>query len=391
MNRQLDTLTRAVRREKVDGWLFYGFHHRDPLCDELLGLPTERVVSRRWFYLLPGESVNAVKICHAIEAGALSELPGHLRLYSSQEELKRELRRFTGLRLAVQYSPDLPVFSYLDHGAALMLKECGIELVPSGNLIQQVKGVLSAEDIASHCRAADHLYEIVELCGRMMSTTLRQGRELYEGDVQRLILEEFGERGLETDHPPIVAAGARSADPHYAPQGRGDLIEENRIIQLDLWAREARRAGHEGIYADISWVFFSGARIPVEAERVFRTVAEARDELLGFLNRELPLRTVTGYETDRVSRRIIEERGYGEFLIHRTGHGIDTLPHGYGVNLDSVEFPDHRPFMEGSCFSIEPGIYLNEFGMRSEINAYIRDNRAIISGGEIQTAIIPLV
>ena len=119
-------------------------------------------------------------------------------------------------------------------------------------------------------------------------------------------------------------------------------------------------------------------------------MCEARDELIAFLNRELPGRRVTGEEADRISRECIHRHGYGDYIIHRTGHGIDTLPHGYGVNLDSIEFPDSRPFMEGSCFSVEPGIYLDSFGMRTEINAYIRENRALISGGKIQREIIPL-
>ncbi len=346
-----------------------------------------QVTTRRWFYLLPADKTDAVKICHAIEAGALDALPGALRLYSSQEELKSELSRFKGLRLAAQYSPDLPVFSYLDHGAALMLADCGIELVPSGNLIQQVKGVLNAEGIASHRRAADHLYAIVDLARKLMSGRIASGAELYEGDVQALIMDEFAKRGLETDHPPIVAAGAHSADPHYAPQGRGSLIEADRIIQLDLWARETRGTG---IYADISWVFFSGRTVPSDAAEVFAAVRGARDELIAYLNRELPERRVAGHEADRLCREYIRKRGYGEYLIHRTGHGIDTLPHGYGVNLDSIEFPDPRPFMEGSCFSVEPGIYLKDFGMRTEINAYIAYNQAVISGGDIQDEIIPL-
>lgn len=387
MNKQLESLTRAVRQTDVDGWLFYGFQHRDPLCDEFLSLDPEQVTTRRWFYLLPEHAANAVKLCHAIEAGALGSLPGTLRIYSSRAELTAELGRFKGLRLAAQFSQDLPVFSYLDHGTALMLTECGIELVPSGNLIQQVKGVLDEKGIASHRRAADHLYDIVATSHRMMRSRIASGAELYEGEVQELILNEFKKRGLTTDHPPIVAAGPHSADPHYAPRGKGSRIEADQIIQLDLWAREA---GADGIYADISWVFFSGKTVPHEAAGVFSAVSGARDSLIAFLNQELPLRRVEGHEADRLCREYIRNQGYGDYLIHRTGHGIDSLPHGYGVNLDSIEFPDPRPFLEGSCFSVEPGIYLKEFGMRTEINAYISGNQALISGGVIQEEIIPL-
>jgi Xaa-Pro aminopeptidase len=379
------TLSKAVREEGIDGWLFYGFKHRDPLADELLSIPAAQVNSRRWFYLVRTQPKDNVRICHTIENHALDSLPGSLKTYSSIKELKYLLQEFSGKRLAVQYSLNLPIFSYLDLGTAELLRECGAFLLSSGNLIQKVKGVLTSEGIASHLRAASHLREIVELCAQKISNTVLLGKTLYEGDVQSWILAEFAERKLVTDHPPIVACGHHSADPHYSPEGRGDLIIGNRVLQLDLWAKEGVK--DQSIYADISWVFYTGAVIPEAVAKVFDAVTCARDAVIQFLNRELPERTISGSEADQVSRRVLIEKGFKDFIRHRTGHGIDSLPHGYGVNLDSIEFPDTRPFMQGSCFSVEPGLYLKDFGMRTEINIYIDNKHAVVTGGPIQTEI----
>ena len=389
MQRSITALGEAVRREGFDGWLFFGFQHRDPLAEELLQLSSTRVNTRRWFYLLAPELEQSIKICHQIESAALDSLPGSRILYSSQDELLSILGQFNGRRLAVQYSPELPIFSYLDHGTAKLLTDAGIELYSSGNLIQAVKGVLDSDGIASHCRAADHLDEIVTLVvERLRRNWGRRKTSLYEGEVQGWILEEFSRRRLVCDHPPIVASGQRSSDPHYAPLDHGFEIMPEEILQLDLWAKEE---GPAGIYADISRVFYTGAVVPDNVQANFTVLSRARDGVLQFLNNELPNRKVFGYEADAVCRKILGEAELGRYIRHRTGHGIDTLPHGYGVNLDSVEFPDARPFMEGSCFSIEPGLYLEDYGIRTEINAYIRSARAVVSGGTPQNEIVTLV
>ena len=302
-------------------------------------------------------------------------------------ELNRLLLLFSGLSLAAQVSPELPVFSFLDCGTAELLKKAGIRMVPSGNLIQRIKGVLDPQGIKSHERSAAHLYEIVETCRRGISAALASGKPLYEGTVQGWILDEFEKRGLETNHSPIVASGVRSADPHYAVEGDGFLIATDQVLQLDLWAREK---GPQGIYADISWVFYTGSQVPPQVAGVFEAVRGARDGVVDFLNRELPQRTVAGSEADTVGRDSIIESGFEKGLRHRTGHGIDSEVHGYGVNLDAVEFPDSRPFLEGSCFSVEPGVYLEDFGMRTEINVYITENQARISGGPVQQEIVAL-
>jgi Xaa-Pro aminopeptidase len=207
-----------------------------------------------------------------------------------------------------------------------------------------------------------------------------------EGDLRTLILDEMGKRGLITDHPPIVAGGMNSANPHYDFAGSGALIREGEVIQLDLWAKEA---GEGAIYADISWVGVFAAAPSAPVERAFGDLVEAREGACRFIGEELQAgRRLTGAEVDRKAREILIGRRYGEALKHRTGHGIDTECHGSGVNMDSVEFPDGRPILEGSCFSLEPGIYLAEFGLRTEIDVYIRQGAPVISGGKPQFSLL---
>lgn len=268
---------------------------------------------------------------------------------------------------------------------AVNLEHAGINLVSSARLIQRLMSLLDGPGIRSHKEAADHLYSIVETVWRRIGDSFATAA-LREGDVQQWILDEFKRRGLITDHPPIVAAGLHSADPHYATVEGGKYLEKGEVLQLDMWAKLP-----EGIFADISWVGVLAAEAPPDVEKAFRTLVCARDGCVDFINSRLSAGIPTeGREVDAWARDIIGKQGYARFVKHRTGHSIDTQCHGSGVNLDSIEFPDSRALLEGSCFSVEPGIYTDTFGLRTEINVYIKDGRAVISGGEPQNRILTL-
>lgn len=305
--------------------------------------------------------------------------------YSTQAELRSCLERLSGFKVAVQYSPELAIISYLDHGMAQNLERAGMTLVSSAGLIQRTESLLDQEMIQSHEAAAGHLYGIVKTVWERICVDF-PAKTLNEGDVQSWIVKEFSGRGLETDHPPIVAAGVHSGNPHYAPENGGAPLKKGEVLQLDLWAKKPG-----GIYADISWVGVLADEVPPEVARVFSAVASARDGCIDFINSRLSRnRQVEGREVDIHARRILEEHGYGGFIQHRTGHSIDTASHGAGVNLDASEFPDPRKLIEGACFSVEPGIYLDAFGVRTEINAYIQNKKAVVSGGEPQQQILTL-
>jgi Xaa-Pro dipeptidase len=351
---------------------------------EILSVPARKINSRGWFYFIPATGTPE-KILHAIESSNLDHLPGNAFIYSSQKELITCLARISGKKVAVQYSKDLAIISYLDYGMAENLKDAGITLVSSATLLQRLQSTLDEKMISSHETAANHLYEIVKIVWDRVRATFPSS-SLTEGEVQRWILNEFEERGLETDHPPVTASGVHSADPHYAPVGEGALLEKEEVLQLDMWAKLPG-----GIFADISWVGYLGEKAPPEVEAVFAALVSARDGCVELINSRLSKKcSVEGKEVDTHARGIIESRGYGRFLMHRTGHSIDTRCHGSGVNLDAVEFPDSRFLLEGSCFSIEPGIYTPTFGLRTEIDVYISAGVPVVSGAKPQHRVLTL-
>jgi Xaa-Pro aminopeptidase len=284
------------------------------------------------------------------------------------------------------------VLSYLDHGTAKLLAECGFELRSSQGLIQRFLGVLDAEGIRSHEEAARHLYAVVAIVWSRVGGALRRGDELRETAVQGWIMEEFRRRGLITESAPAVAVGVHAADPHYEPQagaeGRDAVLQAGKVLLLDIYAREDRTGS---VYADITWVGVLASRPEAQVERAFAAVAEARDAGFRFIATALQRGDApSGAEVDREVRGVLEQAGYGAYLKHRTGHAIDAQLHGYGANLDSVEFPDSRRLLEGSCFSIEPGVYLPEFGVRSEIDVYVRAGAPVVSGGRPQAGLLLL-
>jgi Xaa-Pro dipeptidase len=380
----------AVAQEGLGGWLFYNLQHRDRISDRILGIPDAVHNTRPWVYLVPAQG-EPRKLVHAIEARILDPLPGRKLSYASREEFLaglRDLARGQG-PVACQYSSQLPMLSYLDHGTTQLLEECGFTLRSSQALIQRFLGILDEEGARSHEEAAVHLYSIVAGVWDRLRAELGAGRPLTEGEVQAWILEEFRVRGLATESPPVVAVGSHSADPHYEPPpGGGALLEPGRVLLLDLWAQE-KRAG--SVYADITWVGVLAGRAEDEVQRAFAAVARARDEGLRFIREALGRgEQPAGADVDRRVRSVLEEAGYGPYLKHRTGHAIDAQLHGYGANLDSVEFPDPRRLIEGSCFSVEPGVYLPDFGIRCEVDVLIRGGAARVTGGQPQRELLKL-
>lgn len=268
----------------------------------------------------------------------------------------------------------------------LLLQELSIPTASAATLIQGVLGVLDDAARASHERAAVALRTILDSTWGRLAKCVRGGTTVTEGDVRDWIAEGFRDHGLVTEDPPIVAAANNSSDPHYQPSNGGANITPHQVVQFDLWAKEPHS---HSVYADIAWVAYTGDRPPAEMAAAFDAVRSARDGAVAMirerLQRDAP---VSGADVDQHARSILKEHGLLSCTRHRTGHAIDTRVHGIGVNLDSVEFPDRRPLLDGSCFSIEPGIYRDEYGMHSEINAYVRDGNLVVSGGKPQQEIL---
>jgi len=387
----LDTekMREAIRRENLGGWLFCSFKGRDLLSRSVLDVDPSAKNTRPWYYAVFSDA-EPVAVVHAIEAGILDHLPGKRFVYKSREELEKIFRsevvpRLAGRALACQFSPELPVVSYLDHGTAVFFEWLGIGLASSASLIQRFVGTLDEAGIASHERSAAHLYEIVHLVWDRVKRDFASSNPPYEGDVKRWILDEFDRRGLVVDGSPIVACGPGAGNPHYSVTGRGNPVSPDSVLQLDIWAKENAQGS---IYADISWVCFTGSKPPAEVERNAADLFRVRNEIVGFIGAGLRRGNLTGADVDRHARSLLVEAGLGEALRHRTGHGIDVENHGSGVNLDSVEFPDPRLLLEGSWFSVEPGIYFRDYGLRTEIDVFIRGGKPVVSGGAPQERIL---
>jgi Xaa-Pro aminopeptidase len=380
----LDKIQKAIREENLDGWLFCNFRHRDPLSDAILERPSSLTNSRLWIYAVPssGEPCGLVQ---AIEADHLDGLEGKKKSYISRADLKTLLKPLAGKRWGAHFSENLSAVSFLDAGPASFLEKAGLVLLPAEALVQRFKSLLDSGGIASHERAAAGLYGIVEKVWDFARSCHARKEELYEGDLRRIMEEEFVRLGLVRDHPPLAATGVHSANPHYDFAGRGALIKEGDIVQLDLWAKEKEPCS---IYADISWVGVYAEKAPKEAEKIFADLVSARDKTFAFIEKELsPGRNLSGAEVDAYTRSLLVSGGYENAIRHRTGHGIDTECHGSGVNIDSVEFPDGRFLLEGSCFSLEPGIYMDRCGFRTELDVYIARGKPRYYG-RLQTSLL---
>jgi Xaa-Pro dipeptidase len=385
------SIQRALVEAGVDGWLFYDFLHRDPMAYSVLGLG-RGLAKRRWFYLIPAAG-SPRKLVHRIEALALESLPGRRLLYASRQELEAGLRELlAGVKVvAMQYSPQArnPYVSTVDAGTVELVRRSGVRVVSSGDLVQQFEACWTDRQLASHLAAGRKIDRIVQQAFRQATAALRAGRRLTEYDLQQWMAEAFRREGLTADSAPIVAFGPNSANPHYEPTpARSATIRPGGVLLLDVWGKLDRPGS---VYYDVTWVAFTAAGVPERVRRVFEVVRQARDAAIAFVRRAVEQqRPVRGWQVDRVARRVIERAGFGPYFTHRTGHNIGTEVHGNGAHLDSFEMPEDRRILPRTCFSVEPGIYLRDFGIRSEVNVYVDRRQARVTGA-VQQNILPLL
>ena len=393
---RIPALQRALAEARLDAWLLYDFHAQNPTAVGALGL-TGRMLTRRWFYLVPREG-EPVALVHAIELGSFPpEVPGRRERYASWASLREGLSRLLGAlpkgaRVAMEYFPEgaIPTLSRVDAGTLELVRGLGVEVVSSGDLVQRFLCRWDAAQVESHRRALAAIDGAKDAAFARVGEALRRGETLLETDVQAFLMARFREADLETDHPPIVAVNAHAGDPHYAPSAATPTpIRSGDVLLIDLWARGR---GPRDVYADITWGGFCGDRPPVRLERIFRVTTEARDVGLETLRRaHVEGRTLQGWEVDRAVRDHIAAAGFGDAFVHRTGHSIGTEVHGDGANLDDLETHDTRPLVPGLCFSIEPGIYLPDegLGVRTEIDVFLADDGPKVFS-KIQTEIVPI-
>ena len=373
-----------LARQSLDAWLLYDFHELNPFARQLLPLD-EGVFTRRWFYLLPAKGTPQALV-HRIEEHYFQGLPGELLLYSGWQELEDALAGLLAgyKRVAMEYSPEcaLPYVSKVDAGTVELVRRLGAEVVSSSDIIQYFHSRWTPKGYASHKAAVPVMHRIRERAFETIARGINEGLALTEYDIQQQMVADFEGAGLEFDHPPIVAVDAHAALPHYAPTEQTHApIREGNLVLIDMWAKQADDP--DATYVDITWTGYVGQSVLEKIARVFEVVKQAREAAVSFIAERLASgEPVTGTEVDQACRRVIEQAGFGPYFTHRTGHSIDTEVHGAGVNIDALEMRDDRRLIPGVGFSIEPGIYLpGEFGIRSEIDAYIGD-----SGVEVTTA-----
>jgi Xaa-Pro aminopeptidase len=375
----LARIQEALRREKLDGWLFFDHHQRDSLAYRILGLEPGQHVTRRWYYLIPatGEPRGLV---HRIEAGILKTLPGEKAQYSSWQEQHAGLGRMLkgARRVAMQYSPRcaVPYVSLVDAGTVELVRDQGVEVVTSAELVQEFEACLTETEFASHIEAGKRVDEVCAGAFRFMSEKLVDSVD--EMAVHDWILEQFGSAGMVTDSGPIVGVNAHAGDPHYEPSAAtSSPIRAGDFVLLDMWAKLDQT---DAIYYDITWTGFCGDP-PARIREVFEIVRDARDRAIDAVRAAVSAgREIRGFEVDDAARSYIRSRGYADEFVHRTGHSIGTEVHGTGANMDNLETHDERRVLPGSLFSIEPGIYLKDFGVRSEVNVFVGRNSAGTTG-----------
>jgi Xaa-Pro dipeptidase len=387
----LEQIQSALREQQVDGWLFYDHHHRDPIAYRILGLSDTLHVSRRWYYFIPAEG-QPRKLTHRIESGKLASLPGSGQLYSSWQELEAGLRTMLEpyKKLAMQYSPRNAIMyvSLVDAGTIEVLRDMDKTIVSSADLVSRFEAVLTPEQIASHYEAQRHIDEIVTAAWKHIATRLRSGNAapLNEYEVMVWLQEAMRRAGTAEGYGPNVSVNANSSDSHYEPTSAfSKPINEGDFLLVDIWGRMDRPGT---CFYDITWTGVVG-REPSERERqVFSAVAQARDAAIRTVQEAFAAgNPLAGWQADDAARAVIRDAGFGEYFTHRTGHSISTETHGNGANLDNLETHDERLILPYTCFSVEPGIYLPEFGVRSEINMLTEPGRAVVTG-PIQTELV---
>ena len=381
----------ALRDSGLDGWLFYDHHHRDPIAYRVLKI-NPSMCTRRWYYLVPATGQPA-KLVHRIACGSLDGLPGNVHEYSSWREQHAKLRKILEgkSRVAMQYSPlnDIPYVGLVDAGTIELVKSFGVEVVSSGDLVQLFEARWSDAALASHLAAGKVVHAAVNAAFAMIADAVRGGKALGEYEVQQEISRVFASGGVIADEPAIVAVNRRTANPHYSPTRESSQpIRANDFVLLDVWGK-LQTAG--AVYFDITWTGYVGEEVPPRFAEIFAIVREARDAAVHRVTEaQAAGRPLHGYEVDDAAREVIARHGYGENFVHRTGHSIGEDVHGNGANMDNFETRDQREIIPRTCFSVEPGIYLAEFGVRSEVNVYIEDGGARVTG-EIQQAIVPIL
>lgn len=375
---------------KIDGWLLYEFGGINPLAQRILGT-SDRPITRRYFYYIPCHG-DPVGLVHSIDSPNLPKIEGEVWSYTTWHEMKEKLQ--VVLRdakiIAMEYSPqgDIPYVSRVDAGIVELIRKMNKKVISSADLLQLTTARWGEVGLKLHREAVRKLSRVKDEAFQLIQKKIRSKEDITECEVQQYILKRFGEESLETVYEPTVAVNENSGNPDYIPtKETSKTIGENSLVLIDLWAKESNQ---KAVFADMTWVAYTGQRIPGDVKKIFRVVAGARDTAVEFIRKSLrEKKVIEGWQVDNVARTYIKNQGYEKFFTHRTGHSLDQDQHGSGANIDNFEIKDTRKILPDTGFTIEPGIYLRDFGIRSEIDAYVTDENIVITT-PIQRSIVKL-
>ena len=391
MSADINGIQSDLRAAKLDGWLFYDFRGRDPIAQGILQLPPG-MRTRRWYYFVPAKGTPR-KLVHKIETESLAALPGDTLFYAGQEELRKNLGKLLGRakNVAMQYSPKnaIPYVAMVDAGTVELVRSTGVKVMSSADLVQKYEACWSQAQLESHLAAGAVIDRVVREAFQLAAKNVHEKKTFTEYDLKQWILKEFESAGIAVDQGPDIAVGPHASDPHYGPTPEtASPIREGDLLLLDVWGK-TKTAG--SVYYDITWVGYLGAKVPEKMAKIFGIVREARDKAIELIQSSVAAgKPLQGWQVDKAARKVIEKAGYGKYFFHRTGHNIGQTVHGNGVNMDGLETHDVRHLIPRTCNSIEPGIYLPEFGIRSEVNMYIGEKEARVTGA-VQKEILPLL
>jgi Xaa-Pro aminopeptidase len=372
--KKISDVQKALQKSGWDGWLLYDFRRSNDLACRFLEIPKETLLTRRFYYWIP-KTGEPVKVVHRIESHGLDHLPGKNHLYSSYEELENVLQTILQghSHVAMEYSPRnaIPTVSKVDAGTIDLIRSFDISIESSANLLQHYTSVWTPEQFDLHSAASEVLQETVEKAWQKIGRAIKNQEEINEWDVQRFILSEFERNGCISDDPPICAVNANSANPHYAPaRHTAKQLQAGDFVLIDVWCK---KDVPNAVYADTTRVAVIADSPTKRQQEVFDVVKAGRNAAIELLkNRLKEGKPVMGWEVDQACRDVIAAAGYGSNFTHRTGHNIGERDHGDGANIDNFETKDFRLLLPGTCFSIEPGVYLpGEFGVRLEDDVYL--------------------
>jgi Xaa-Pro aminopeptidase len=388
----IEAVQAALRADGLDGWLLYDFHGSNPVATRVAGLAgSGKMTTRRWYYMIPADGAPR-GLVHAIERHNLDGVPGDKHVYAGRAALEQGIGSLLrgAKRVAMEYSPEgaIPYLARVDAGTIEFIRKQGVDVVSSGDLVQRFDACWTAKEIETHRRASEKLYRVKDRAFAAIADRVARRAATTEYDIQQLMAGWFAEEGLVAEDLPVVAVDAHAGDPHYLPGAAGSsAIVRDQLVLLDLWAKLDEPGS---VYADITWVGYTGATVPEPQAKAFAAIAAARDAAIALVERAAAADDdLRGWQVDRAARTVLEQAGYRAHILHRTGHSLGEQVHGNGVHMDDYETHDDRRLLPGTGFTIEPGLYFDTFGVRTEINMVYGRGAATVTG-PIQAAILPL-